>query len=112
MGGPVVLRGHRGGFQPAVRAVIEAINERFGADLDDRDRLEVEKIKRTLLDRDDLRTFAQANTEEHYALEFGHVFKGAVLDQEGAQPSAVRAASQPARARPNDRNRVDARDLS
>jgi type I restriction enzyme R subunit len=63
-------------------SVIEQINEIFGADLDERDRLEVEKIKMTLLDRDDLKTYAGANTEENYALEFGPVFKGAVLDQE------------------------------
>jgi type I restriction enzyme, R subunit len=63
-------------------AVLEAINERFGADLDDKDRLEVEKIKLALLGRDDLRTYAGANSEENYALEFGPVFKGAILDQE------------------------------
>jgi type I restriction enzyme R subunit len=62
--------------------VIEAINQTFGADLDERDRLEVEKIKLTLMENEDLKTFAQANTEEHYALEFGPRFKGAVLDQE------------------------------
>lgn len=63
-------------------AVIDAINEAFGADLDGRDRLEVEKIKLTLLGNEDLKTFANANTEENYALEFGPRFKGAVLDQE------------------------------
>jgi type I restriction enzyme R subunit len=63
-------------------AVIEAINQAFGAGLDERDRLEVEKIKRTLLADDELRAFARANPEEHYALEFGPRFKGAVLDQE------------------------------
>jgi type I restriction enzyme R subunit len=62
--------------------VLEAINEQFGADLDERDRLEAEKLKITLLDDDDLRTFARANTEENYALEFGPKFKGAILDQE------------------------------
>jgi hypothetical protein len=39
-------------------------------------------LKITLLDDDDLRTFARANTEENYALEFGPKFKGAILDQE------------------------------
>jgi hypothetical protein len=63
-------------------SVIETINQTFGADLDERDRLEVEKIKLTLMDNDDLKTFANANTEEHFALEFGPRFKGAVLDQE------------------------------
>jgi len=63
-------------------AVIETINATFGADLDERDQLEVEKIKVSLLGNEDLKTFANANTEEHYALEFGPRFKGAVLDQE------------------------------
>lgn len=63
-------------------AVIETINQTFGAELDERDRLEVEKIKLTLLGNEDLKTFAQANTEEHYALEFGPRFRGALLDQE------------------------------
>jgi type I restriction enzyme R subunit len=63
-------------------AVIETINQTFGADLDERDRLEVEKIKLTLLDNEELKTFAKANTEEHYALEFGPRFRGALLDQE------------------------------
>lgn len=63
-------------------AVIETINQTFGADLDERDRLEVEKIKMTLMGNKDLKTYANANTEEHYALEFGPRFKGAVLDQE------------------------------
>ncbi len=85
-GKPFPGEGHAGGVQEALldslSAVLEEINERFGADLDERDRLEVEKIKMALLDREDLRTFAEANTEENYALEFGPVFKGAVLDQE------------------------------
>ena len=63
-------------------AVIDAINDAFGAGLDERDRLEVEKIKLTLLNDEELKTFARANTEEHYSLEFGPRFKGAVLDQE------------------------------
>ena len=63
-------------------AVLDAINERFGADLDERDRLEAEKIKLALLDDAELKTFAQANSEENYALEFGPKFKGAILNQE------------------------------
>lgn len=62
--------------------ILDEINERFGADLDERDRLELEKIKQALLHRDDLKTFAEANTEENYALEFKPIFKGAILDQE------------------------------
>jgi type I restriction enzyme R subunit len=63
-------------------AVIDVVNERFGAELDDRDRLEIEKIKLTLLQRDDLKAYALANSLQHYTLEFGPAFKGAVLDQE------------------------------
>jgi type I restriction enzyme R subunit len=83
---PFPGEGHAGGpgdpLFDDLSAVIEQINEIFGSDLDERDRLEVEKIKMTLLDRPDLKTYASANTEENYALEFGPVFKGAVLDQE------------------------------
>jgi type I restriction enzyme R subunit len=66
----------------SLSAVLEEINQLFGADLDERDRLEVEKIKMALLDREDLKSYAEANSEENYALEFGPVFKGAILDQE------------------------------
>ena len=38
-------------------AVIETINQTFGAELDERDRLEVEKIKLMLLGNEDLKTF-------------------------------------------------------
>lgn len=85
-GKPFPGQGHPGGSLPeeleSLATVIEVINERFGADLDDSDRLEFEKIKVGLLDREDLKAFANANTEDNYALEFGPVFKGAVLDQE------------------------------
>lgn len=85
-GKPFPGKGHSGGPQPeeleSLATVIEVINERFGADLDDSDRLEFEKIKVSLLDREDLKAFANANTEDNYALEFGLVFKGAVFDQE------------------------------
>lgn len=63
-------------------AVLNTISERFGADLDDTDRLEVEAIKVALLKRDDLKSYAAANTEENYALEFRQVFKSAILGQE------------------------------
>ncbi|HEX3795272.1 MAG TPA: type I restriction endonuclease [Acidimicrobiales bacterium] len=83
---PFPGEGHAGGpgdpLLDNLSTVIEQINEIFGADLDERDRLEVEKIKMTLLDRQDLKTYATANSEENYALEFGPVFRGAVLDQE------------------------------
>ena len=74
--------GHRDPLLDRLAAVIEQINETFGADLDDRDRLEAEKLRLALLDDDELRTFAQANTEENYALEFHTRFKTAILDQE------------------------------
>jgi type I restriction enzyme, R subunit len=62
--------------------IIEAINERFGLDLDDRDRLEGEKLKLTLLEDPELETFARQNSMEHYSLEFTNKWKGAILDQE------------------------------
>lgn len=74
--------GHRDPLRDRLGAVIEQINETFGADLDERDRLEAEKLRIALLDDDELRTFARANTEENYALEFRNRFKTAILDQE------------------------------
>jgi type I restriction enzyme R subunit len=85
-GKPFPGEGHQGSGQDPLfdhlSAVLQAINEQFGADLDERDRLEAEKIKIALLADEELKTFAQANTEENYALEFGPKFKGAILDQE------------------------------
>lgn len=63
-------------------AIIEAINERFGTDLDERDRLEGEKLKLTLLRDSELQTFARENSMEHYSLEFTNKWKGAILSQE------------------------------
>jgi lipase chaperone LimK len=63
-------------------AVIEAINDRFGLDLDDRDRLEGEKLKLTLLEDPELETFARENSMEHYSLEFSSKWKDAILSQE------------------------------
>lgn len=62
--------------------VIEAINEKFGLDLDERDRLEGEKLKLTLLEDKELQTFANNNSMEHYSLEFTGKFKEAILSQE------------------------------
>ena len=62
--------------------LIAAINERFGTDLDERDQLEVEKVKVTLNADDELKTFAQANPIDNFALEFGPKFKSAILDTE------------------------------
>ncbi len=62
--------------------IIAAINERFGTDLDERDRLEVEKVQLTLNADAELQTFAQANTIDNFALEFGPRFKSAILDTE------------------------------
>ncbi|MGH9155197.1 MAG: type I restriction enzyme subunit R domain-containing protein [Acidimicrobiales bacterium] len=62
--------------------IIAAINERFGTGLDERDRLEVEKVQMTLNADEQLRTFARANAIDNFALEFGPRFKSAILDTE------------------------------
>jgi hypothetical protein len=62
--------------------IIAAINERFGTDLDERDRLEVEKVQMTLNADEQLKTFAQANAIDNFALEFSPRFKNAILDTE------------------------------
>lgn len=77
--------GHGGSAEPkkdSLAEIIAAINERFGTDLDERDRLEVEKVELTLQADEELRTFANANPLESFALEFGPRFKNAILDTE------------------------------
>jgi type I restriction enzyme R subunit len=77
--------GHGGAWdddKESLGAIIEAINERFGLDLDDRDRLEGEKLKLTLLEDHELETFARENSMEHYSLEFTSKWKDAILSQE------------------------------
>jgi type I restriction enzyme R subunit len=77
--------GHGGAWaddKETLAAIIEAINERFGLDLDDRDRLEGEKLKLTLLEDQELATFARENPMEHYSLEFTSKWKDAILSQE------------------------------
>ena len=77
--------GHGGAWddeKEPLAAIIEAINERFGLDLDDRDRLEGEKLKLTLLEDQELATFARENPMEHYSLEFTSKWKDAILSQE------------------------------
>jgi len=60
--------------------IIAAINERFGTDLDERDRLEVEKVQMTLNADEQLKTFARAKAIDNFALELGPRFKSAILD--------------------------------
>jgi type I restriction enzyme R subunit len=77
--------GHGGGSEPkrdSLDEIIAAINERWGTDLDERDRLEVEKVEVTLQSDEELRTFANANTLDNFALEFSPKFKSAILDTE------------------------------
>jgi type I restriction enzyme, R subunit len=77
--------GHGGAWEDekeTLAAIIEAINERFGLDLDERDRLEGEKLKLTLLEDRELETFARNNSMEHYSLEFTSKWKDAILSQE------------------------------
>ena len=77
--------GHGGAWEDpreSLAVVIEEMNERYGLDLDDRDRLEGEKLKLTLLDDAELGVMARENSMEHYALEFASKWKLAILDQE------------------------------
>jgi type I restriction enzyme R subunit len=62
--------------------LIAAINERFGTELDERDRLEAEKVQVTLSTDEELKTFAKANPIDNFALEFSPKFKSAILDTE------------------------------
>lgn len=75
--------GKGAGYEPrrdTLDEIIAAVNERFGTDLDERDRLEVEKVQMTLNADDELKTFARANPIDNFALEFSAKFKSAILD--------------------------------
>lgn len=77
--------GQGAGYEPkkeSLAEIIAAINERFGTDLDERDRLEAEKVQITLSADDELRTYAMANPIDNFALEFSAKFKTAILDTE------------------------------
>jgi type I restriction enzyme R subunit len=74
--------GGRGGAgepkQEPLAELIAAINERFGTDLDERDRLEIEKIEHTLTMDEALAEFAKANPLDKYVLEFAQRFNAAL----------------------------------
>lgn len=74
-------RGHES-KRESLAELIAAINERFGTDLDERDRLEAEKVQITLSADEELKTFAKANPIDNFALEFSPKFKSAILDTE------------------------------
>lgn len=84
--GSALPGGGRGtGTEPrrdSLAEIIAAINERFGTDLDERDRLEAKKVQMTLSADEELRTFANANSIDNFALEFSAKFKSAILDTE------------------------------
>ncbi len=70
----------RSSKKESLAELIAAINERFGTDLDERDRLEAEKVQVTLSTDEELRIFAKANPIDNFALEFSPKFKSAILD--------------------------------
>ena len=49
-------------------ALIEVMNEKFGADLDESDKLVFEQTRMDIMRREDLRTIAEGNDREHYRL--------------------------------------------
>ena len=76
------LGGGQEAKKESLAELIAAINERFGTDLDERDRLEAEKVQVTLSTDEELKTFAKANPIDNFALEFSPKFKSAILDTE------------------------------
>jgi len=62
--------------------IIAEVNERFGADLDERDRLEAEKLDLGVRQDPDIAKFAKANSFDDFLLEYERVFKGVMFDTE------------------------------
>ena len=58
--------------------LIERLNERFGADLSEGDRLHLESIGADMVDDPEVRQQAAANTEENFGIEFDKRFTDAV----------------------------------
>jgi len=62
--------------------VIQAMNDQYGADLDERDKLEAEKLDLGVRADPTVVEFAKANNFDDFLLEYERVFKGVMLDQE------------------------------
>ncbi|MBA3652576.1 MAG: type I restriction endonuclease subunit R [Actinobacteria bacterium] len=76
------LGGRHEAMKASLAELIAEINDRFGTDLDERDRLEAEKVQITLSANEELKTYAKANPIDNFALEFSAKFKSAILDTE------------------------------
>lgn len=64
--------------------VIEILNERFGMDLDEADKLYFDQIEETLVGSNELKEQAQANEIENFRFGFEQKFEAAVVDRQSA----------------------------
>ena len=64
--------------------VIEILNERFGLDLGDADKLYIEQIEATLAEDQELQEQAKANEIENFRFGFEQKFEAAVIDRQFA----------------------------
>jgi len=62
--------------------IIREVNDRYGADLDERDKLEAEKLDLGAREDPDLRALAEDNGFDDFLLEYERIFKGVMLDQQ------------------------------
>jgi type I restriction enzyme R subunit len=64
--------------------VIDILNERFGMNLNEADKLYFEQIEETLAGNDELREQAQANEIDNFRFGFDQKFEAAVVDRQSA----------------------------
>jgi len=65
-------------------AITDALNDQFGLNLTDRDRLMFQQFEVGWLHDEDLKNVAQANNLSDFRLEFERTFKATILDNEAA----------------------------
>ena len=72
-------------------ALIEVMNEKFGADLDESDKLVFEQTHMDIMRRDDLRIIAKGNDREHYQLALTDVVDDIFLSRGNRNAQIVEA---------------------
>ncbi|WP_083511785.1 type I restriction endonuclease subunit R [Alicyclobacillus acidiphilus] len=64
-------------------AIINRLNERFGTDFTETDRLSYEQIKEDIINNDDLAQKARSNTKENFKFSYEKAFLDIVIDRMG-----------------------------
>jgi type I restriction enzyme, R subunit len=70
--------------------IIDLLNERFGTDLGEADRVWFEQQVQAATERQDLRRVAEGNTEEQFGYVFDREFQNVVMDRSAANDNLLR----------------------